>query len=155
MQRIDYAKAAPDLYKALTSVDAALNRSPLDKKLLNLVYLRVSQINGCSFCVDLHSRALHNLGETQERLDGLAAWRESPYFTEAEKTALAWAESLTDIGRTHAPEDAYDAVCRHYSDADVVSITFAAAEMNAWNRIAIGTRQAPVARHVAAKGVAA
>src|SRR6202140_4592328 len=122
--RIDYAAVAPDLYKALIGAHTALKRSGFDTKLMDLVFQRVSQINGCAYCVDLHGRDLRAAGETPERLDGLAAWDESPYFSEREKAALAWAESVTHIcddararsrlrrdapaflrGRRHTPDD--------------------------------------------------
>src|SRR5215468_2702262 len=102
--RLNYAAAAPEALKALAGVNAALLRSGLDKRLMDLLFLRVSQINGCSYCVDLHARDLRESGEVNEGLDGLAAWRESPYFTEAEKAALEWAEALTRIEMTHAPD---------------------------------------------------
>src|SRR5215510_4873174 len=92
--RLDYAAAAPEAIKALAGVNAALLRAGLDKRLMDLLFLRVSQINGCSYCVDVHARDLRQAGESNERLDGLAGWRESPYFTEPEKAALEWAEVL-------------------------------------------------------------
>jgi AhpD family alkylhydroperoxidase len=101
--RLDYAAVAPEAVKALAGVNAALLRAGLDKRLMDLLFLRVSQINGCSYCVDEHARDLRQAGESNERLDGLAGWRESPYFTEPEKTALEWAEVLTRVDVTHAP----------------------------------------------------
>jgi AhpD family alkylhydroperoxidase len=103
--RIDYAAVAPDVYKALIGAHTALKRSGFDVNLMNLVFQRVSQLNGCAYCVDLHGRDLRAAGETPERLDGLAAWDESPYFTAKEKAALAWAESLTQIASTRAPDN--------------------------------------------------
>src|SRR6195256_6383602 len=105
--RIDYAAVAPDTYKALIAVNTTLKRSGFDTNLLNLVYQRVSQINGCAYCVDLHGRDMRAAGEPPERLDGLAAWDEAPHFTPRGKAALAWAESLTHVATTRAPDDGY------------------------------------------------
>ena len=105
--RIDYAAVAPDVYKALISTHTALRKSGFDVKLMNLVFQRVSQINGCAYCVDMHGRDLRAGGEPPERLDGLAAWDESPYFDEREKAALAWAESVTHIATSRAGDDVY------------------------------------------------
>jgi len=108
--RLDYAAVAPEATKALAGVNAALLRAGLDKRLRDLLFLRVSQINGCSYCVDEHARDLRQAGESNERLDGLAGWRESPYFTEPEKAALEWAEVLTHVDITHAPDAAYEPI---------------------------------------------
>jgi AhpD family alkylhydroperoxidase len=141
--RLNYGALAPETTKAMGGVNAALLQSGIDKGLLNLIYLRVSQINGCSYCVDLHSRDLREAGQSNERLDGLAGWRESPYFTEAEKAALEWAESLTRVEQTHAPDSAYEPLKHHYDDKQITHITYAIALMNAWNRVAIGFKQGP------------
>src|SRR5262249_14379692 len=122
--RLNYASIAPEETKALGGVNAALLRSGLDKRLIDLIFLRVSQINGCSYCVDLHARDLRKAGETNERLDGLAGWRESPYFTDAEKAAFEWAEALTRVEVTHAPDSAYEPLARHYDEKQIVSITY-------------------------------
>src|SRR5215468_8248394 len=108
--RIDYPTVAPEFYKALNGAHAALLRAGLDKRLVDLVFQRISQINGCAYCVELHGRELRAAGETPERLDSIAAWHESPFFTEREKAALAWAEALTDVAATHAPDGVYDDV---------------------------------------------
>ena len=139
--RIDYAAVAPDVYKALIGAHTALKRSGFDTKLMDLVFQRVSQINGCAYCVDLHGRDLRAAGETPERLDGLAAWDESPYFTEREKAALAWAESVTHIATTRAPDHVYAEVRRHFSEVDATHLTIAIALMNALNRIAVAMRR--------------
>ena len=141
--RLNYAALAPEATKALGGVNAALLRSGLDKRLIDLLFLRVSQINGCSYCIDLHARDLRRAGEPNERLDGLAGWRESPYFTEPEKAALEWAEALTHVAATHAPDAAYEPLARHYDGGQVANITYAIALMNAWNRVAIGFHRGP------------
>jgi len=142
--RIDYAKAAPDVYRALMSTRTALKKSGFDTHLMDLVFQRVSQINGCAYCVDAHGRDLRAAGETPERLDGLAAWDESPYFTEREKAALAWAESVTNIATTRAPDHVYEEMRRHFSEADATHLTMGIALMNALNRVAISMRHGPV-----------
>ncbi len=141
--RIDYAAVAPDVYKALIGAHTALKRSGFDGKLMNLVFQRVSQLNGCAYCVDLHGRDMRAAGEPPERLDGLAAWDESPYFTEREKAALAWAESLTHIATTRAPNDVYARMRAHFSEVDATHLTFAISLMNALNRIAVSMRRGP------------
>jgi AhpD family alkylhydroperoxidase len=144
--RIDYAKAAPDVYRALMSTRTALKKSGFDTHLMDLVFQRVSQINGCAYCVDAHGRDLRAAGETPERLDGLAAWDESPYFTEREKAALAWAESVTNIATTRAPDHVYEEMRRHFSEADATHLTMGIALMNALNRVAISMRHGPVVK---------
>jgi len=144
--RIDYPTVAPEVYKALNGAYAALLRSGLEKRLIDLVFQRISQINGCAFCVELHGRDLRALGETPERLDSIAAWHESPYFDARERAALAWAESLTHVATTHAPDDVYAEVRRHFSEAETANLTYAAALMNAYNRIAVGLRRQPPRR---------
>ena len=141
--RIDYPTVAPEFYKALNGAHAALLRTGFDKKLIDLVFQRISQINGCAFCVELHGRDLRAAGETAERLDSIAAWHESPYFTEREKAALAWAESLTHVADTHAPDDVYEEVRKHFSEVETANLTYAIALMNAYNRVAVGLRREP------------
>ena len=143
--RLNYAAIAPEATKALAGVNAALLRAGLDKRLMDLLFLRVSQINGCAYCVDLHARDLRLSGESNERLDGLAGWRESSYFTGPEKAALEWAEALTHVEVMHAPDAAYEPLARHYDGKQVANITYAIALMNAWNRIAIGFHHGPKA----------
>ncbi len=144
--RLNYSAVAPEGPRALAAVNAALLRAGLDKRLMDLLFLRVSQINGCSYCVDLHARDLRAAGETDGRLDGLAAWRENPNFTAAEKAALAWAEDLTRVETTRAPDASYAPLVAHYDEKQIANITYAIALMNAWNRIAIGFQHGPPPR---------
>ncbi|VAW30443.1 hypothetical protein MNBD_CHLOROFLEXI01-4526 [hydrothermal vent metagenome] len=120
--------------------------STIDKKLRALIELRVSQINGCVYCLDLHNRQARGAGETQQRLDCLAAWQEYPYFSEQERAALAWADAVTHIGETHAPKDLYDQLGLHFSEREIVDLTLIIAFMNTWNRIAISFRELPELR---------
>ena len=118
----------------------------IDPKLRALVELRVSQINGCVYCVDLHSEQARKAGESQQRLDTLPAWYESPFFDAHEKAVFAWVEALTHISKTHAPDDLYQKLYQHFSEQQIVDLTFIIAVMNAWNRISIGFRDKPELR---------
>ncbi len=117
--------------------------SAIDEKLRALVELRVSQINGCVYCLDLHSRQARQLGESQQRLDCIAAWQEYPFFDARERAALAWAEAITHISQTHAPDSVYEQLRDHFSDREIVDLTLIIAFMNSWNRLAIGFRHLP------------
>ena len=118
----------------------------VDPKLRALVEMRVSQINGCAFCLDMHATDARKLGERQQRLDCLPAWGECELFDAAEKAALAWAEALTDVSHTHAPDEAYDALTGHFSEQQIVDLTLIVAMINCWNRIAIAHRTQPPGR---------
>jgi AhpD family alkylhydroperoxidase len=145
-QRLDYIKAFPEAFKAMLGVEQSFNASGVEPKLLHIIKLRVSQINGCAYCVDMHWKDAKAAGETEQRLYGLSAWRESPYYTDPERAALSWAESLTLIpvwhnsGAIAAAEPIYAEVRRHLDDRQLAALTWAIAAVNAWNRIAIGFR---------------
>ncbi len=141
--RLEYWSVAPQTTEALLSVNKSLDGSVLGAALINLIYLRVSQINGCSYCVDLHARDLRKAGETDARIDGLAGWYDSPLFSDREKSALAWAEAVTRIEGTRAPDAAWSEMREHFADKELADITYAAALMNAWNRVAIAFRHGP------------
>ncbi|HEY1598894.1 MAG TPA: carboxymuconolactone decarboxylase family protein [Pirellulales bacterium] len=126
---------------ALSAVNTHI--TSIDPKLRTLVELRISQINGCVYCVNMHSNQAREHGESQQRLDCLAAWYECKFFDDAEHAALAWAEALTDISHTHAPDNVYDALTQHYSEQQIVDLTLIISMMNAWNRIAIAHRAHP------------
>ncbi len=136
--RIDYREAGPQAIEALSAVGKYLHAEKFDPKLKALVELRVSQINGCAYCLSLHTQEARALGEAQQRLDCLSAWRETTFYTEREQAALAWAETLTLIAEKHAPQDIYDEVARHFPARELVDLTLVIVNMNAWNRIAIG-----------------
>ncbi|MGH1539695.1 MAG: carboxymuconolactone decarboxylase family protein [Arenicella sp.] len=124
---------------------AALRKhiSKVDKKLAVLLELRVSQINGCVYCLDLHARQARELGEQQQRLDCIAAWDECPFFEEHEKAAFAWAEAITNVSQTHASDAVYQRLQTYFSDEEIVDLTLVVTFMNAWNRLAIGFLQLP------------
>lgn len=139
--RLSYASLSPEAYQGLVSVKKALEKSSLGNNLTELVYLRVSQINGCSFCLEMHSKSLREGGEKQSRLDAVAGWHVSTHFTPRERAALQWAESLCNVADTHAPDSDYDSLKAHFTDNEISDLTFAVALMNAFNRLAIGMRQ--------------
>lgn len=144
--RLAYWTVAPDAVAAMRGVSKYMLECGLDRNLVDLVYLRISQINGCAYCCDLHANDLRKAGESEQRLDCLAAWREASFFSARERAALAWAESLTHVSVTHAPDDAYQAARAEFSDKELVDLTFAVALMNAWNRVAVGFGQGPTER---------
>lgn len=143
IKRAAYLKIAPEAVKAFSAGANYLDTSSIEPKLRRLVDLRVSQINGCAYCVDLHSRQLRDLGETEQRIDCLVAWREVPFYDERERAALEWAEAVTRIEDTHAPDSVYEYVAEQFPEKEIVDLTFVIANMNFWNRIAIGFRRLP------------
>ncbi len=141
--RIQYAKHAPGVYAAMDALDTYLNASPVAQKLLHLIRLRASQVNGCAYCIDMHWKDLKALGDSDQRLYGLDAWRESPYYSDAERAALAWTESVTFIAEGHAPDEAFGELAKHFNEREVGDITLAVATINAWNRLSIAARLTP------------
>lgn len=139
--RLPYFTLSRDAYLGFSSTKKALEGSTLGKQLIELVYLRASQINGCAFCLDMHAKALRADGTPDAKLDGLAGWRVSAHFTERERAALAWTESLVNVAHTHAPDEDFDPLKTHFSDAEIADLSFAIALMSAFNRLAIGMRQ--------------
>ncbi len=133
-------KIAPDLMKALGALETAVAGSGLEKPLIELVKTRASQINGCAFCIHMHTRDARALGETEERLYLLSAWRESPLYTDRERAALAWTESVTLVSQTSVPDEVYEQVRGSFSDEEIVKLTMLVATINTWNRIAISFR---------------
>ncbi len=131
-QRINIQEKGQSALKPLFGIGAYLKKSAVEEMLLELVYFRVSQINGCAYCLDMHSKDLRAKGETEQRLYGLSAWRETPYFTERERAALAWAEALTEC---HVPDSIYNEVKGQFSDEDLIDLTMAITTINTWNRI--------------------
>jgi len=138
--RMNYFQAAPETVKALVALEAQIQASGLDKSLIELVKTRASQINGCAFCISMHTADARKQGETEQRLYLLNAWRESPLYTDRERAALAWTEAVTLIAETHAPDDLYENVRAHFSEAETVNLTMLIGAINAWNRLAISFR---------------
>lgn len=140
MQRIDYRQVAPAAVAAMRDVQRYVDHCSLEKKLLELVKLRASQINGCAYCVDMHSKDARALGEAEQRLYAVPVWREAPFFSERERAALAWTEALTLISQTGAPDDAYQFARSQFSEKELVDLTMAIIAINGWNRLAVGFR---------------
>jgi AhpD family alkylhydroperoxidase len=138
--RLNALTVAPDGVKALVNVENYLQKSGLDRKLVTLVQTRVSQINGCAYCLHMHTKEARELGESATRLFLLDAWHESNLFSPRERAALAWAESLTNIAATHAPDDVYEEARKQFSEKELIDLSIAIAMINAWNRLSIGSR---------------
>ena len=153
-ERIDYQKFAHEALHSLLAFERYLAASGIDPKLLHLIKLRASQINGCAYCIDMHSKDARAAGETEQRLYELNAWRETPFYSEREGAALEWTEALTLISQTHAPDDVFERVSAHFSEKEIVDLTYAIACINTWNRIAIAFRAVPGTYQPAKKTVA-
>ncbi len=138
--RIETAKIAPAAVRAMLQLQKYVNDSGLEHSLLQLVEMRASQINGCAYCLDMHSKDARAMGETEQRLYVLNAWRESPFYTERERAALEWTEALTLVGTTHAPDEAYEQARSQFSEKELVDLTMAIVAINGWNRLSIGFR---------------
>ena len=139
--RLPYYDIAPELTESLRSIGTNLEKSTLGIPLIELVYLRISQINGCDFCLRLHGQKLFAAGESEARMQDLEQWRGSPVFLARERAALNWAESLTRIDVTHAPDQDYEPLTQHFNNTEITELTFAIVTMNALNRLAIGMRR--------------
>ncbi len=138
--RIDLTKVAPGAYRAMLGLEKYIHECGLETSLLNLVKMRASQINGCAFCLDMHSKDARAAGETEQRLYLLNAWREAPFYSERERAALAWTEALTLIADRHVPDEVYDEVRQHFSEEELVNLSLAVVAINGWNRLLISFR---------------
>jgi AhpD family alkylhydroperoxidase len=141
--RLNFYTASPDATKAMIAFESAVHKLGLEPSLLELVKLRASQLNGCAYCVDLHTTDARKAGETERRLHGVSVWRETPFFTERERAALGWTESITQLSLTHAPDEDYAYLKAHFSDKEMVDLTLAISMINSWNRFAVGFRKQP------------
>jgi AhpD family alkylhydroperoxidase len=141
--RLDYARTAPDGLKAMLGLEQYARQSGLEPALLELVKMRASQINGCAFCLDMHSKDARAAGETEQRLYALNAWRETPFFSDRERAALAWAEAVTQVSETHVPDEIYETVRDHFTEKELVDLTISIVAINGWNRLAISFRSIP------------
>lgn len=138
--RISYVKSAPGARDALLRLSEYVHQSGLEESLLGLVFLRASQINGCAFCIDMHWKDLRAIGQSEEALYMLNAWRESPGYTERERAALAWSEAVTLVTAGHVPDEVYAAARKQFSDQELANLTLAIAAINSWNRMNIAFR---------------
>lgn len=141
--RLDYGVVAPGIYPAMDALDRYLAGCGLDRRLLLLVQLRASQINGCAYCLDMHWKDLRAAGEQEQRLYSLDAWRECPYYSNRERAALAWTEAVTSLTGGHVPDVVYDEARAHFGDRELADLTLAVAAINAWNRLSIAARLRP------------
>lgn len=142
-KRIDCYSASKEAMEAMISLESSVSRLGLEFSLLSLVKLRASQVNGCSFCVDLHTSEARQAGETERRLYAVAAWRETTFFTARERAALAWAEAITLIAQTGAPAADYQRLAAHFTDKEMSDLTLAISTINVWNRMAVGFSKMP------------
>ena len=142
-ERLNYAHAFPEGVHAVLNLERTIRSSGLVASLLELVKIRASQLNGCAYCLDMHTKDARAAGETEQRIYALSAWRETPFFTLRERVALAWTEAITNIQQGHASEEAYVEVRSQFDEAEVVKLTLAITQINTWNRIAIAFRAEP------------
>jgi AhpD family alkylhydroperoxidase len=138
--RLDYYKTSPATYQALLALQGAVDKSGLEKTLLELIKIRASQINRCAYCIHMHTRDARKAGVSEERIYLLDAWQESPLYTARERAALAWTEALTLLPETGAPDDAYAQVKALFSEPEIVELTLAIGAINLWNRFGVGFR---------------
>lgn len=143
--RLNFYQASPEAVKAMMALEKAVEGLGIEPSLRELIKLRASQINGCAYCVDLHTREASQAGESERRLHAVCVWPETPFFTPRERAALAWTESITRLAETHAPEEDYAAMAAQFSPREVVDITLAINTINSWNRLAVAFRKMPEA----------
>jgi len=142
-QRLEYAKVAPGAMKAMRELEKYVASSGLERSLYELVKTRASQINGCAYCLDMHTKDARKAGETEQRLYALSAWRETPFYTDRERAALEWTEALTLISQNDVPDSLYENVRQFFDEQEIVALTMAVVAINGWNRLAISFRTVP------------
>ncbi|MFO7323900.1 MAG: carboxymuconolactone decarboxylase family protein [Chloroflexota bacterium] len=142
-QRMNYAQAAPGVWKAMRAMQDYVDSTGLEPLLLELVKIRASQINGCAYCIDMHTKDARMLGETEQRLYALSAWRETPFYSERERAALKWTEALTLLPQNDVPDELYEEMRQHFSEKELADLTLAIITINGWNRLAISFRLVP------------
>lgn len=142
-ERIHYTKVSPGAYHAMLGLEKYLRECGLEQPLIHLIKFRTSQINGCAYCLDMHWKDLLAIGENEQRLYSLDAWRECPYYSDRERAALAWTEAVTLVADTHVPDEVYDEAKRQFTEKELADLTVAVATINAWNRVAIAGRTTP------------
>src|SRR6202047_5276679 len=140
---MDLTQYAQDAQKSLYALERYIATCGLDHKLIHLLKMRASQVNGCAYCIDMHSKDARALGETEQRLYELNAWRETPFYSERERAALEWTESLTLVSQTHVPDETYENVRKLFSEKEIVDLTIVIGTINTWNRLAISMRAVP------------
>lgn len=148
--RLDYQAALPAAARAMQGLERVIESSTLEPKLCELVKLRASQINGCAYCVDRHTKDARAIGEDEQRLHLVTVWRDAPFFTPRERAALAWTEALTRLSEIGAPDDTYEALAREFEPAEQVALTLSIVAINGWNRLSVGFRQ-PAGSYVSSR----
>ncbi len=141
--RLNYSEVAPSAIKGMLELEKYVHGSGLERPLYELVKTRASQLNGCAYCIDMHTKDARKAGETEQRLYALNAWRETPFYTERERAALAWTEALTLISENDVPESLYKATREYFNEGEIVALTMAIIAINGWNRLAISFRTVP------------
>ena len=141
--RFSYTKSQPNPYGPMMEMEKYLQQCSIEQNLIHLLKLRASQINGCAYCIDMHWKDLRALGETEQRMYGLDAWEESPYYSERERAALAWTEAVTLVASSHVPDAVFALVQAHFSEVEIADLTFVVTVINAWNRLSIASRVTP------------
>ena len=141
--RIDLMHVKPGIIQAMLGLERQVHQARFDHRLLDLVRMRASQINGCAYCLDMHSKDARASGETEQRLYGLDAWRETPYYSMRERAALEWTEALTLVSETHVPDEVYERVREHFSEDELTHLSLAVVAINGWNRLNIAARTVP------------
>jgi AhpD family alkylhydroperoxidase len=141
--RIDLMQVNPGILKAMFGLERQVRQSGFDHRLLDLVRMRASQINRCAYCLDMHSKDARADGETEQRLYGLEAWREAPYYSDRERAALEWTEAVTLVAETGVPDDVYERVREQFSAAEIAELTLAVVAINGWNRLNVAARTVP------------
>src|SRR5436305_7556657 len=145
--RINHSSVSPGALQAMFGLESYLKECGLEQSLLELVKLRASQINGCAYCIDMHSKDARALGETEQRLYALNAWRETPFYSERERAGLEWTEAVTLVSHTHVPDEVYEQVRKHFGEKELLDLTLAVVAINSWNRLAISLRAIPGTYH--------
>jgi AhpD family alkylhydroperoxidase len=143
MERFDYKKVAPGVYRAMIGLENYLHESGTDESVLLLAKLRASQINGCAYCIDMHWKDLKSSGESDQRLYELNAWQESPFYSERERAALAWTEAVTRVAESRVPDELYESVRKQFNEKELADLTLAIVAINGWNRLLISARTTP------------
>jgi AhpD family alkylhydroperoxidase len=141
--RVNYQKAAPGAIRVMYGLQKYVDDCGLEKSLQELIKIRASQINGCAYCIDMHTKDARSYGETEQRIYGLNAWRECPFYTDRERAALAWTEAVTLVSQNHVPDEVYELARTQFSEEELMNLTMAVVTINSWNRLAISFRAVP------------
>ena len=141
--RIDYKSVAPEALKAMYALENYVRECGLEHRLLELVKVRASQMNGCAYCIDMHTKDARVLGESEQRLYAISVWRETPFFSDRERAALSWTEAVTAVGESHVPDEIYDMARRQFGERELVELTMAVIAINGWNRLGVSFRAVP------------